>query len=119
MLREMLQAKLHHGTVTETRLNYAGSLTIDMDLVDRAGMLPYQKVQLLNSSNGHRLETYIIPGERGSGEIIVNGAAARLAQAGDIVIIIAYAIMTPEEIDGFKPKVLVLGEANKVIEDLT
>ena len=77
MLREMLQSKLHHATVTDCRLSYSGSLTLDMDLVDRAGMLPYQKVQLLNSSNGNRLETYIIPGKRGSGEVVVNGQAIR------------------------------------------
>ncbi len=118
MLREMLQAKLHHATVTDTHLTYAGSLTIDMDLVDRCGMLPYQKIQVVNSNNGHRLETYIIPGERGSGEIVVNGAAARLAQPGDTIIIIAYAIMSEEEIANHKAKVLVLGENNQVIEEL-
>jgi aspartate 1-decarboxylase len=118
MLREMLQSKLHHATVTDCRLGYAGSLTIDMDLVDRAGMLPYQKIQLLNSCNGPRLETYIIPGTRGSGEIIVNGAAARLAQPGDTVIVIAYVMLTPEEIEAHKPTVLVLGEGNKVLEQL-
>ncbi len=118
MLREMLQAKLHHATVTDTQLTYAGSLTIDMDLVDRAGMIPYQKIQMVNSNNGHRLETYIIPGERGKREIVVNGAAARLAQIGDTVIIIAYAIMDADEIAAHKPKVLILGERNEVLEEL-
>ena len=118
MLREMLQSKLHHATVTDTRLTYAGSLTIDMDLVDRAKMLPYQKIQMVNSNNGHRLETYIIPGERGSREIIVNGAAARLAEIGDTVIIIAYAHMDEEEIASHKPTVLVLGDGNQVLEEL-
>ena len=106
MLREMLQSKLHHATVTDTRLTYAGSLTIDMDLVDRAKMLPYQKIQLVNSNNGHRLETYIITGEPGSGTVCLNGPAARLGQKGDIIIALTYAQMTDEEAKSFLPKVV-------------
>ena len=88
MLREMFQAKIHHATVTECRLGYQGSLTVDIELIERAGMLVHQKIQVLNINNGYRLETYLIPGERGKREIIINGAAARHAQVGDQVIVI-------------------------------
>lgn len=115
MLREMLLGKIHHGTVTDTKLSYAGSLTVDLDLIDQAGLLPYQKIQLVNSNNGNRLETYLIPGERGKKEIIVNGAAARLAYKGDTVIIIAYVMVDDEEARALKPKVLILGDNNEVI----
>ena len=87
MLRELLQGKLHHATVTDCRIDYPGSLTVDLDLIERSGLLVHQRIQLLNCHNGYRLETYLIAGERGKGQIIVNGAAARHAQRGDIVII--------------------------------
>ena len=111
---EMLQAKLHRGMVTDTALEYPGSLTVDIALIEAAGMLVHQKIQLVNCNNGSRLETYLIPGERGKGEIIVNGAAARLAQTGDRVIIIAYATYDPAELDNHHPKVLVLNEHNQI-----
>ncbi|NRA37973.1 MAG: aspartate 1-decarboxylase [Planctomycetes bacterium] len=118
MLREMLGGKIHHGTVTDTKLTYAGSLTVDLDLIDRAGMVPYQKIQLVNSNNANRLETYLIPGERGKKEIIVNGAAARLAYVGDTVIIIAYVMVDEQELQSLKPKVIILGEGNQIVEEL-
>ena len=119
MWREMLQAKIHRATVTDCRLTYAGSLTVDRDLMDKVGMIPHQKVQVVNCNNGSRLETYLIEGERGQGDIIVNGAAARLAQPGDRIIIIAYATYTEDELsDGHKPKVIVLDERNGVEAEL-
>lgn len=116
MQREMFQAKLHRATVTRCELSYMGSLTVDEDLLDAVGILVHQKVQVVNINNGHRLETYVIPGRRASGEIIVNGAAARLAQAGDRIIIIAYATYTDEEIATYKPEVAVLNERNEIVE---
>ena len=94
MFRMMMNSKLHRATVTEADLNYVGSITIDSDLLDAAGMLPNEKVHVVNNNNGARFETYIIAGERGSGVICVNGAAARLVQSGDIVIILSYVYMT-------------------------
>ena len=97
MLVELVKSKIHRVTVTEANLNYVGSITIDQDLMDAAGILPGERVQIVDNNNGARLETYTIPGERGSGVICLNGAAARLVQPGDIVIIMAYAWMTYEE----------------------
>ncbi len=116
MMREMLQGKLHRGVVTDTRLDYPGSLTIDPVLYERAGMREYQKIQLLNLTNGNRLETYVIRGEAGKGEMIVNGAAARLAYKGDRVIVAAFAFYDEKELAGHKPLVLVLNERNQVVE---
>lgn len=98
--------------VTEANLNYEGSITIDQDLLDAAHLLPYEKVQVLNITNGSRLETYTIPGERGSRVCCMNGAAARLTQVGDRVIIISYAEMTPEEAAEYKPRTVVVDENN-------
>lgn len=100
---EMLKSKIHRVTVTEANLNYIGSITIDEDLMDAAELLEYQKVQILNIDNGERLETYVIKGERGSGQICLNGPAARRVQAGDIVIICAYASMSVEEAKSYRP----------------
>jgi len=116
MMREMLQGKLHRGAVTDTRLDYPGSLTVDPVLYERAGMREFQKIQLLNLTNGNRLETYVIRGEPGKGEIIVNGAAARLAYKGDRVIVAAFAFYDEKELAGHKPLVLVLNERNQVVE---
>jgi aspartate 1-decarboxylase len=115
MLREMFQSKLHHATVTECRLGYQGSLTVDIELIEAAGMLVHQKIQVLNINNGYRLETYLIAGERGKREIIINGAAARHAQIGDQVIILTYAMMTEDEVRQHQPKVVVLGPGNNPI----
>lgn len=114
MFRTMLTSKLHRATVTEANLNYVGSITIDEDLLDAANILVNEKVQIVNNNNGERFETYTIPGKRGSGMICVNGAAARLVQPGDIVIILAYALMSDEEAQQHAPTVLLMDEHNKV-----
>ena len=98
--------------VTEANLQYEGSITIDQDLLDAAHLLPYEKVQVLNITNGSRLETYTIPGERGSRVCCMNGAAARLTQVGDRIIVISYAEMTPEEARTYKPRTVVVDENN-------
>ena len=111
---EVLKSKLHCVKVTEANLNYMGSITIDEDLMNAAGLIAGEKVQIVDNNNGERLETYIIKGERGSGCICLNGAAARKVQVGDTVIIIAYAIMDFEEAKTFKPTVIFPKEGNKL-----
>lgn len=108
----MFKSKLHQVKVTEANLHYEGSITIDQELLDKAGILPYEKVQVVNITNGERLETYTIPGDAGSRVCCLNGAAARKTQVGDRVIIISYAEMTPEEANDFKPKVVIVDENN-------
>lgn len=115
----MLKSKLHRATVTEADLNYIGSVTIDGDLMDRVGLLEYEQVHIVNINNGARFETYAIRGEADSGIICLNGAAARQAQVGDRVIIMAYARMTPEEAAGFRPSVVFLDEGNRRLEEVT
>ena len=115
MLIEVLKSKLHCVTVTEANLNYMGSITIDEDLLDAADMIAGQKVQIVDNNNGERLETYIIKGERGSGCICLNGAAARKVLVGDTVIIIAYSLMTEEEAKTYVPKVVMVDENNHPI----
>ncbi|WP_339250031.1 aspartate 1-decarboxylase [Sporosarcina sp. FSL W8-0480] len=119
MFRMMMNSKLHRATVTEANLNYVGSITIDSDLLDAAGMLPNEKVHIVNNNNGARFETYIIAGERGTGEICVNGAAARLVQPGDIVIIISYVYVSNEEAKTHQPTVLLMDEKNSIKEVIT
>ena len=114
MFRMMMNSKLHRATVTEADLSYVGSITIDADLLDAAGMYPNEKVHVVNNNNGARFETYIIAGERGSGVICVNGAAARLVQKGDIVIILSYIYVTDEEARIHEPTVLIMDQNNKV-----
>lgn len=116
MFRNMMNGKIHRATVTEANLNYVGSITIDEDLLDAVGMIANEKVQIVNNNNGARLETYIIPGERGSGVICLNGAAARLVQKGDIVIIISYALIAEEKVASHKPKVAIMDEDNRIKE---
>lgn len=106
MFIQVLKSKIHRVSVTEARLDYIGSITIDEDLLDAAGILAGERVYIVNNNNGARLNTYTIPGPRGSGVICLNGAAARLVQRGDVVIIMSYASMTPEEAKDFKPKVI-------------
>ena len=106
MLIEVLKSKLHMVTVTEANINYMGSITIDEDLMDAAGLIAGEKVQVVNNNNGERFETYVIRGERGSGCICLNGAAARKVLVGDTVIIMSYALMDFEEARTFKPKVV-------------
>ncbi len=118
MFRTMLNAKIHRARVTEANLNYVGSITIDQDIIDAVGMLPNEKVQIVNNNNGARFETYIIPGERGSGIVCLNGAAARLVQEGDVVIILTYTMIAEENIATHKPKVAIMDEHNKIVEIL-
>ncbi|WP_329903176.1 aspartate 1-decarboxylase [Porphyromonas pogonae] len=106
MFVELVKSKIHRVKVTEANLEYVGSITIDQNLMDAANILPGEKVQIVDNNNGARLETYVIPGERNSGVICLNGAAARMVQPGDIVIIMAYAWMTYEEAKTFKPAVV-------------
>lgn len=114
MLIEILKSKLHRVTVTGADLNYIGSITIDEDLLDAAQIVPGEKVQVVNNNNGERLETYAIPGPRGSGEITLNGAAARKVAVGDILIVITYALMSPEEARSFKPSLIFPDENNRL-----
>ena len=114
MYIEVLKSKLHCAKVTEANLNYMGSITIDEDLLNAANMIAGEKVQIVNNNNGERFETYIIKGERGSGCICLNGAAARKALVGDVVIIISYALMDFEEAKTFEPKVIFPKEGNKL-----
>lgn len=116
----MFKSKLHQMKVTESNLHYEGSITIDRELLEEAGILPYEKVQVLNITNGSRLETYTIAGEAGSRVCCLNGAAARLTQVGDRIIVIAYAEMSPEEAEGHKPRVVVVdanNEPKKIISE--
>ncbi|HOK25794.1 MAG TPA: aspartate 1-decarboxylase [Bacteroidales bacterium] len=106
MLIEVVKSKIHNVSVTDANLNYIGSITIDEDLMDAAGIIENEKVQVVNINNGERFDTYVIKGTRGSGQICLNGAAARKVAIGDILIIISYASMTPEEAKNFKPRIL-------------
>ena len=116
MLVHVVKSKIHRVTVTEANLNYIGSITIDEDLMDAANVIANEKVSIVNNNNGERIETYVIPGQRGSGVICLNGAAARKVQPGDIVIIMAYAIMEMEEARTFKPAIIFPDTAtNKII----
>lgn len=114
MFKTLVGGKIHRATVTEANLNYVGSITIDPDLLDAAGICMHEKVQIVNNNNGARLETYTIAGERGTGVICLNGAAARLVQAGDIVIIMSYVILSEEEIKQHQPKVVLVDEKNQI-----
>ena len=116
MLITVMRSKLHQLTITEADLNYIGSISLDPDLIDAAGMVEGEKVQIVNINNGERIETYIINGERGSGQVCLNGPAARRCQPGDVVIVIAYGQMTIEEAKNFTPTVIFPDtETNKVI----
>lgn len=114
----LLKSKIHRATITDANLFYEGSLSVDPDLLDRAGLMEYEKVQIVNINNGARLETYIILAERGSGDIELNGAAARLGHPGDHIIIIAYCNVTPEEAKNHKPRIILVDENNKVKAEL-
>lgn len=111
---EMLYSKIHRAVVTDANLNYVGSITIDRQLMEAAKLLEGQKVDVVNINNGERFSTYVIAGEPGSGEICLNGAAARKVAIGDRIIIIAYASMELEEAKGFKPKVILVDEENRI-----
>jgi aspartate 1-decarboxylase len=114
MRRTMCKSKIHRGILTGADLHYEGSLTLDRDLMDAADILPFEKVQVVNVNNGARLETYVIEGERGSGTIQLNGAAARLGAAGDHVIVISYADYEESELEGFEPKLVFVDENNRI-----
>ena len=116
MILNLLKAKIHCATVTEANLHYMGSITIDEALMEKAGILPNERVQVVNNNNGERLETYTIPGPRGSGVICLDGAAARLAQPGDIVIIMAYAFFQEDEAKTYQPTVVMVDDDNHVRE---
>ncbi len=116
MTFEMFKSKLHMLTVTEADLYYEGSITIDQDLLDVAQLLPYEKVQVVNVNNGSRLETYTIPGPRGSRVVCLNGPAARLHAVGDRVIVISYAQMTPEEAKAHKPRIVIMNKENEPVK---
>lgn len=114
MFVTLYKSKIHRATVTESNLNYIGSVTIDENLMEAACILPHERVQVLNLNNGARLETYVISGERGSGVICMNGPSAHHIQPGDLVIIIAYVIMSPEEARSWQPTVVFLDEQNAI-----
>jgi len=116
MFVNIMKSKIHRAKVTEANLNYVGSITIDEDLMDNADLMKNEKVQIVNNNNGNRFETYVIPGERGSGMICLNGAAARLVHPGDIVIIISYGMLEMNEAKSYNPKIVFVDENNKVIE---
>ncbi len=116
MFRHILKSKIHRATVTDADLNYFGSITIDKDLLEASDIIANEKVQIVNNNNGARLETYVLEGERGSGVICLNGAAARLVQPGDNIIIISYVMLTDEEAETFEPKVIFVDKDNKIKE---
>lgn len=115
MTMEMLKGKIHRATVVQAELNYVGSITVDQDLLDASGILEYEKVQIVDIDNGNRFETYTIAGERGSGMICLNGAAARCVSVGDKIILMSYAQMTPEEVkNDYHPNVVFVDEQNHI-----
>ena len=116
MIIEILKSKIHRVKVTQAELNYVGSITIDEDLIEAANIIPNEKVQIVNNNNGARFETYVIKGERGSGTVCLNGATARLAQVGDIVIIMSYAYMEAEEARAYEPILIFPDSDNKLIK---
>lgn len=116
MLITICKSKIHRATVTDANLNYEGSLTIDSKLMEAADILPFEKVQILNIHTGERAETYVIEGQPGSGTICCNGALARLVQIGDLVIIVAYALMDFEEAKHFIPKVVHVNQFNQIVQ---
>lgn len=116
MLIEVVKSKIHRVRITEAQLHYVGSITIDEDLMDAANIIENEKVQVVNINNGERLETYVIKGQRGTGEICLNGPAARKGQIGDIIIIISYAMMDFEEARSFRPSIIFPDENNQLID---
>jgi aspartate 1-decarboxylase len=113
MRRIMCKSKIHRATITDADLNYEGSITIDPDLLDAADIREYEQVQVVNINNGARFETYAIPGARGSGDMIVNGAAARLVQKGDLAIVMSFAMYDAAELDRFEPRVILVDAGNR------
>ncbi len=116
MFVKILKSKLHRARVTETKLHYPGSIAIDSALMEAAGILPYEQVLIADLNNGNRLETYVVPAEAGSGQVVILGAAAQLIKQKDIVIILSFGFLTPEEAREFKPKIVVLDENNNIVK---
>lgn len=116
MIIEVLKSKIHRARVTQAELNYVGSITIDEELIEAANIMPNEKVQIVNNNNGARFETYVIKGERGSGTVCLNGATARLAQVGDVIIIMSYAYMEQDEARGYQPLLVFPDNDNKLIK---
>jgi aspartate 1-decarboxylase len=112
----MFHAKIHRARVTEADLHYVGSVTVDQELLEAAGILPYEQVDIYDITSGARLTTYALPGERGSGEIKINGAAAHLVRPGDLVILVAYGVFEEEEARSLKPTVVLVDERNRILE---
>jgi aspartate 1-decarboxylase len=115
MQRQMLKSKIHRATVTDCNLHYAGSITIDSELMEEADLLPHEHVHVLDVDNGSRFETYVIEGRYGAREMCVNGAAARLVQAGDRVIVVSYGAYTDQELDSYEPRVVHVDDDNKIL----
>ncbi len=116
MFRHLFRSKIHRATITQADLNYVGSLTVDEDLMNAADFLPYEKVSVVNITNGERLETYVIPGPRGSGVICLNGAAARKGSPGDLIIIMTYAMMSDQEARTHRPTVVHVDRNNHIVD---
>lgn len=119
MLRKLLRCKIHRARVTQADLNYEGSITIDTDLLEEAGMVPFEVVDVLNVSNGNRLTTYVIPGEAGSGKICINGAAARLVNVKDVIIICCYGDFNEEEMKNHAAQIVLVDENNDVVRSVS
>jgi aspartate 1-decarboxylase len=117
MTRTMCKSKIHRATVTQAELNYIGSLTLDMDLMDAAKMIPFEQIQIVNVNNGARFETYLIPGERDSGIVCLNGPASRLAAVGDIIIIITYGQYDDRELENFEPTIVFVDKKNMITDE--
>ncbi len=116
MLRLMLRSKIHRATVTEANLEYEGSLTVDIGLLEAAGILPYEQVSVSNLNNGERFETYVIPGKRGSGEMVLNGPTARKGVKGDKIIVFCYEYYNEQELKSFKPTIILVDDKNRIKE---
>lgn len=114
MLLQMLKAKIHRARVTDANLNYEGSLTIDRQLMEAVGLLPFEKVKIYNINNGERFDTYVIEGEAGSGTIALNGAAARKGEIGDLIIIVSYALYDQQEMAAYQPRIVVVDQDNRI-----
>ncbi len=117
MLIHLLKSKIHRARVTAANVNYEGSMTIDLDLMDKVGFLPYERILASNMANGSRFETYLIPGERGSGDIVLNGATAHLGKVGDQLTIMSFTEVDEAEAPTWQPRVIVLGEKNQIINE--
>ncbi|MBU0729586.1 MAG: aspartate 1-decarboxylase [Proteobacteria bacterium] len=119
MMRSMLKTKIHRATITESNLNYEGSLTIDKDLLKEVDLLPFERIKIYNINNGERFDTYVIEGPSGSGVIGLNGAAARKGMPGDLIIIVSYAMYNADELASYKPAIVLLDQNNRIVKKLS